>query len=77
MNYLEMLLRRRHHRRSHGDPRFVLPLFLAMGAVVLFDRMVKKYAPDMNEKLKNALAVAIAVIVLLLSFLLINAGGSE
>lgn len=77
MSYLEMLLRRRHHRRSHGDPRFVLPLLLAMGAVVLFDRMVKKYAPDMNEKLKNALAVVIAVAVVLLCILIMGVGSSE
>lgn len=77
MGYLEMLLRRRHHRNSHADPRYGIPLFLVMGAIVLFDYLVKKYAPDMDPKLKNILAVAIAVIVLLLSFLLINAGGSE
>ncbi len=77
MSYLEMLLRRRHHRNSHADPKIAIPLFLAIGAVILFDRMVKKYAPDMNEKLKNALAVVIAVAVVLLCILIMGAGSSE
>lgn len=77
MSWLEMLLRRRHHRSSHADPKIAIPLFLAIGAVILFDKMVKKYAPDMNEKLKNALAVVIAVAVVLLCVLVMNAGGSE
>ena len=77
MSCLEMLLRRRHHRSSHADPKIAIPLFLAIGAVILFDKMVKKYAPDMNEKLKNALAVVIAVAVVLLCVLVMNAGGSE
>ena len=72
-----MLLRTRHHRRAHADPKYGIPLFLVVGAIVLFDYLVKKYAPDMDQKLKNILAVAIAVIILLLSFLLINAGSSE
>lgn len=77
MSYLEMLLRRRHHRNSHADPKIAIPLFLAIGAVILFDRMVKKYAPDMNEKFKNALAVVIAVAVVLLCILIMGAGSSE
>lgn len=77
MSYLEMLLRRRHHRNSHADPKIAIPLFLAIGAVILFDRMVKKYAPDMNEKLKNALAVVIAVAVVLLCILIMGAGSPE
>lgn len=77
MSYLEMLLRRRHHRSSHADPKIAIPLFLAIGAVILFDKMVKKYAPDMNEKLKNALAVVIAVAVVLLCILIMGVGSSE
>lgn len=77
MSYLEMLLRRRHHRNSHADPKIAIPLFLAIGAVILFDRIVKKYAPDMNEKLKNALAVVIAVAVVLLCVLIMGVGSSE
>ena len=77
MSYLEMLLRRRHHRNSHANPKITITLFLAIGAVILFDKMVKKYAPDMNEKLKNALAVVIAAAVVLLCVLIMRVGSSE
>lgn len=77
MSWLEMLLRRRHHRNSHADPKIAIPLFLAIGAVILFDKMVKKYAPDMNEKLKNVLAVIIAAVVVLLCVLVMGVGSSK
>ena len=67
---LEMLRR----RYQHTDPKIVVTLFLTVGAVILFDKMMKKYAPDMNEKLKNVLAVIIAAAVVLLCVLIIGVG---
>lgn len=71
MSCLEMLLRR-HYTGSRTDPRINITIILALGSVILFNKIVKKYAPDMNEKFKNALAVIIALSIALICYLIFS-----
>ena len=81
MGCLEMLSTGSQYITSSTDRTkegwIVILMFFAIGAVLLFEKMVNKYAPQMNDKLKSGIGTAIAVTVILLGVLLRIFCGSE